>query len=248
LCTLTWIGGPEGYELFFNRDELLTRGPETAPTLAEARGVRFIAPRDADGGGTWIAANEYGLTLCLLNGYGPSRGTACTRMLSRGALVLALVDASEDGEIGRRFAQMDLAPFRPFSLLVVTPQGAGEELAWDGLERGRRPGAQMRLPIASSSVDQEAAQAFRRAQLETCIAREKGLSPAVLERFHKSHPGGPGPLTPCMHRSDARTKSHCRVRVRATRVSFAYAPGPPCSTALREVVELERRSPRGDAG
>ena len=38
----------------------------------------MIAPIDADGGGTWIAANERGLTVCLLNHY-PDAGEPLVR-------------------------------------------------------------------------------------------------------------------------------------------------------------------------
>ena len=68
MCTVSWVHQPGGYHLLSNRDEKRTRGTASAPALVERGGVRFIAPIDADFGGTWIAANEFGISLCLLNG------------------------------------------------------------------------------------------------------------------------------------------------------------------------------------
>ena len=59
-----------GYRLWFNRDELRSRGPEVPPRVEQTpEGMRYIAPSDSDAGGTWIAVNELGITVCLLNGY-----------------------------------------------------------------------------------------------------------------------------------------------------------------------------------
>ena len=74
VCTLSWFDAPDGYHLFFNRDERRTRRAEIPPAVRCRGSVRFIAPLDGDFGGTWIAANESGLTLCLLNGFGDSDG------------------------------------------------------------------------------------------------------------------------------------------------------------------------------
>ena len=68
MCTLTWWRGGNGaFEVYFNRDEKKTRSVAVPPGVHEVRGVRFLAPVDPDGRGTWIVANEQGLVVCLLN-------------------------------------------------------------------------------------------------------------------------------------------------------------------------------------
>ncbi|NIP92410.1 MAG: hypothetical protein GWO24_02620, partial [Akkermansiaceae bacterium] len=68
MCTLTWWRGTAGsYEVFFNRDEKRTRSIADPPRVHERDGVRFLAPLDPDGGGTWMLANDRGLLVCLLN-------------------------------------------------------------------------------------------------------------------------------------------------------------------------------------
>jgi hypothetical protein len=44
-----------------------------------------------------------------------------------------------------------------------------------------------------------------------------------------------------MHRADAATVSASQVRVDARSVAVRYAPGPPCTTAFGNWLELERR-------
>src|ERR1041384_8245608 len=68
VCTVSWVHQPGGYHLLCNRDEKRTRGAAFAPQVLERGGVRYIAPIDSECGGTWLSANEFGLSVCLLNG------------------------------------------------------------------------------------------------------------------------------------------------------------------------------------
>lgn len=76
MCTLTWWRGAagEGYEVFFNRDELKTRPPAKPPAAGERGGVRFLSPVDTQAGGTWIWANQFGVVMALLNWYDRESG------------------------------------------------------------------------------------------------------------------------------------------------------------------------------
>lgn len=60
---------PDGYELFFNRDEASSRGTAHPPEVFVQEGLRYVAPLDSDAGGTWLATNEYGLSVALANYY-----------------------------------------------------------------------------------------------------------------------------------------------------------------------------------
>src|SRR5215471_17543150 len=104
MCTVSWIYEPAGYQLFCNRDEKLTRGKAEPPRYAVRDGVQFLAPVDADFGGTWIATNEFGLSLCLLNGT-PGRSSR-----SRGLLVLDLISLPSIEALVDRVRMLDLSP------------------------------------------------------------------------------------------------------------------------------------------
>src|SRR5205809_93249 len=96
MCTISWIHDANGYQLLCNRDERLTRKSALEPRLAVRNDTRFLAPVDGDFGGTWIATNEFGVSLCLLNGASltGSEIHAAAPKRSRGLLLLDLIPES----------------------------------------------------------------------------------------------------------------------------------------------------------
>src|SRR5947209_18986874 len=92
MCTVSWLRTPQGYQLLCNRDELFARQPAQAPRQSSVNGVRFIAPVDGDFGGTWIAVNEFGLSLCVLNGYRKTGPSSQPGFVSRRLLLPELID------------------------------------------------------------------------------------------------------------------------------------------------------------
>ena len=122
MCTVTWAASATGYRLFMNRDERFTRGSAEPPGVHRDTTVQYLSPTDSDAGGTWIAANEHGLTVCLLNHYpaepcGP--GGERTGYRSRGHLVRDLIPARSAAEVSAAIRRMELARYRPFTLLAM---------------------------------------------------------------------------------------------------------------------------------
>lgn len=232
MCTASWLIGPAGYDLLFNRDELRTRPIALPPRRGERNGMRFLAPIDRQGGGTWIAVNEVGLCLFLLNRR-PDREPRAPQA-SRGLIPLGLIDASEVGEVGRRTIALDLTRYRPFTLGAFAPGGPPAVYAWTGeaLEA-----ADAKPPLVSSSVGDESLFAERRATYAT-----GALSVRKLIAYQRSHGSGPSAASVCMHREDARTVSFSRVQVTAERVRLGYAPGSPCERAPMRWLVLPRKA------
>ena len=119
MCTVTWIQDGDGYSLYFNRDELRTRQPSLPPRSHQEKGVRFLSPTDGDAGGTWIAVNEYGLSLGLLNDYSSRVPQPADHYTSRGQLVRDLAQARDLGALSRLWLEVDHERFRPFQLLAL---------------------------------------------------------------------------------------------------------------------------------
>lgn len=244
MCTVSWLRerrlGASGYRLWFNRDERRTRAPELPAARYETGGVAWLGPGDGEAGGTWIAVNESGLTVGLLNAYAARRGPAPERSRSRGLLVAELVDARDPDEILGRLERADLAPFEPFVLLAVAPDREGLALRWDGSERSVDEGDADLCPLCSSGHDQPAAQRAR-ARVWTELVGECPTTDA-LDAFQKSHaPDGPSFLSPCMHRPDAATRSQVRITVGPDSVDLVHVPGPPCRTPDGPTLRLARR-------
>src|SRR6266853_2821052 len=68
MCTVTFIARRRGYCLGMNRDEKLARPTGLPPRKKMVNGRAVISPSEP-GGGTWIALNDQGATLALINWY-----------------------------------------------------------------------------------------------------------------------------------------------------------------------------------
>ncbi len=245
MCTLSFGPLPDGYFVAFSRDERRTRAAGLAPRAHAQNGVRMLMPIDGEAGGTWIAANELGCTLALLNGYryqGASSSDAADSALwiSRGKLVMDLCDAASLAEVAERVAALDLARFRPFELVALDAEGRAAIHAWNGLAIERRELTLLDRPLVSSSFDDSGAREQRRA----LFARRVGLHGTEQDvlQFHSSHEPARGAYSPCMHREDAHTVSFTHVRVTARDVELRYQPKAPCHASSASRQRLQRRS------
>jgi hypothetical protein len=228
---------PDGFELFFNRDESLPRGEGRPPERLELGSVRVLAPRDPDAGGTWLGVNPFGLALGVLNARDQRPGQVGSR--SRGLLVRDLLDARDADAALARLAREPLERYRAFVLLLLEPGREPRVRAWDG---GRLAAGEARPPLCSSSLDLGRAQEERERVYARMLERAPAGTPEpeLLARFQASHEPERGPWSPCMHRADAATVSATQVRVGARSVAMRYAGGPPCTTSFGPWIELER--------
>lgn len=240
MCTASWHRGLSGYRLFFNRDELRTRGEARAPQLFERDGVRALAPVDGDGGGSWIGVNQHGLSLGLLNGYQDELPRDAGRLESRGGVVTRLLFEATHADLEEGLAELPFERLRGFRLLVLDAAGEARLHRWDGRELSL--GLLPELPLTSSSRDPEGAGRARRQHLEALRQRHGELSERVLVDFHTSHEPERGARSTCMHRDDASTVSASWIAVEEERVLFRYAPGAPCEVAWMEPRRLARHS------
>ena len=237
MCTASWLIRPDGYELFFNRDESLQRGTARAPAVREFAGVRVLAPQDPDAGGTWIGVNEFGLALGLLNGWDARE--EFPELRSRGLLVRDCLAARDIEAVLARLAGETLVRYRAFSLALFEPGREPLVRTWDGRSLVE---SAARAPLASSALERGEAQRAR----ELVYARTLGGAAPTRERlqqFQASHEPERGPWSPCMHRVDAATVSATEVRVEERTVALRYAAGAPCRTPFGGWLELERGAP-----
>lgn len=216
MCTVTWLQNNDEYHLFSNRDEKLSRPSAHPPRVLDIDGVRCIAPIDAAFGGTWVFANEFGVSACLLNG--ASRGSGIT---SRGLIALHLGGVHSQLDAMRRIAAADLSNYAGFSLLLMELGRSPVLFEWAG---SRKCISEPRRLLTSSSVNPGEVRRERSAK----FAEIEQLTPAALRAFHRSHFGGPDACSPCMHRSDAKTVSFTSIYVNRQSVEFRYQPGAPC--------------------
>ena len=239
MCTVTWLHRPDGYDLLCNRDERISRRRAEPVALGERRGVRYLAPADGDFGGTWIAVNEHGVALCLLNGYGEETAEPVGGWTSRGLVVLELVTAASAAEARAAAVNLDLGRSRPFVLAILEPRRPTLVVRWNGRSLELDAAGSVAPPLVSSSFDPEGVAASRARLLEDTLL-ERGAGASRLERFHRSHEPERGAYSPCMHRDDASTVSLSVVSVGRESIEFAYVAGAPCSGAMPVTAALAR--------
>lgn len=238
MCSVSWRRTSDGYELVCNRDERRTRAAERPPLHEERRGVRYLAPSDGQAGGTWIAVNEHGLALCLLNAWTPPVRPGPYE--SRGALVRSLADAREVADFLERARSERLERYPAFTLLALAPREPAALLEWDGAQRRLDAQADARRPLLSSSFSPLEVSAARLERWRELAPANGEPSARMLEEFHASHARGPSAYSVCMHREDAQTRSSTRVRVDARRVEMEYGAGAPCESPRRARCALAR--------
>jgi hypothetical protein len=236
MCTVSWMHQPHGYQLFCNRDERRTRLAAAAPQIESRDGVQSMAPRDGEAGGTWIAANEFGVSLCLLNGVPQAQG-----YISRGMLVRELQHSASAGEALWNLCRSSLDCFAPFSLAILQPGRPALAALWNGADLRIVHDADSLMPLVSSSFDTASVRQRRRLEFQHRY-RTSRLDPEGLLAFHASHEGGPSAYSTCMHRGDAHTVSFTRISVTASSVELFYSPAAPCKMAPGERFTLERRA------
>ena len=246
MCTMTWMSGKGFRNILFNRDERNSRGRESPPRLHRpSTGPAYLAPTDPDSGGTWIAANEYGLVCAVLNHYAAGKADAPppeTGWWSRGNLPSGAMMLRDAAEVREWIATLGGLPrLRPFFLVALGAVGEGVVARWDGRLLETETADEGGLPLTTSSWNPEEVVPERRR-----LFREMAGNPPTLGElldFHSLHLDERPAHGPAMIRSDAHTRSLTVVRIGRTDVSMRHQEfAPESATFLRpSIVPLPRR-------
>src|SRR5437762_8536773 len=214
-----------------SRDESrrkFTRSTALPPAIADLADRRAIFPREPEGG-TWIAANDAGVCLALVNWHRIERQPVGS-IASRGQVVKTLAAKSSDDEIAAGLAALPLRRLRPFRLIAIIPsEQRVTEWRWDRDRLVAYKHAWERRHWFSSGLDEPKAE---RERGRICKAAQNQQSESRLDwlrRLHRSHSPERGPLSICMHRRDAATVSYTEVAVSKRRATMRYKSGPCCS-------------------
>jgi Transport and Golgi organisation 2 len=228
MCTVSFLPIAAGFRLAMNRDEKRTRVTALPPEIFQIGERRAIYPREP-GGGTWLAVNDAGLCLALINWHRIEREPEGSPE-SRGGIIPHLIAASDGRSVGRELRRVALRRVRPFRLLSIdSGRQTVTEWQWgtSALVARRHP-----WQIGhwfSSGYDEAKAENER----EKICAESSSGSSGWLKRLHASHLPSRGPFSICMHRPDAATVSYSEVAVTARRITLRYQPGPPCKGRAR---------------
>lgn len=234
MCTLSWQQHPGHLEIMFNRDELHSRPAAHPPSVESIDGTKVLSPRDPQGGGTWLAANEYGLIVCLLNNYGAQSrsvsGDQNGTFQSRGQLVRHLAKLRTASEVGDQLRLKDLSVYPPFVLVAFS--SGNEPLQWLWDSQVLRENTQPESPVTTSSLFPRFVPFLRR-RLFKRLTRNgtKRLTVEEQARFHRSRRPWPAAFSVAMARSDRGTVSLSHIQVDASQMKMHYWQGDPAENA-----------------
>ena len=228
MCTFSFIPGKYGYLAAMNRDERLTRTVASPPELFRAADLSAAYPYES-GGGTWIACNERGITLALLNWNlsGPRDGVE--KQVSRGSVIPQLIGHSDLGDVAWKLNSISLHGILPFRLVgIFWLQDQVCEFRWDGsaLQRVTFPWESRHW--FSSGLSDEIAQRERGEVCQLAWCEPNAGTAPWLRALHSSHHVDRPAFGICVHRPDAATVSYSEVEFRPSALTFRYVAGSPC--------------------
>ena len=242
MCTVTFIARQRGYCLGMNRDEKLTRPTGLPPKEKKVNGRAVISPSEP-GGGTWIAVNDHGTTLALINWYSIAARVG-GKAVSRGEVINSMsaaisADVEDDALNG-----LPLDRINPFLLIGIYPvTGEIIEWRWNLSQLVRKSHRWKAQQWISSGFDEPTAQSVRGKTFQRAARQHSAGSVGWLRRLHRSHSPEAGPFSTCMHRADAATVSYTEVTISLSQARMRYHEGAPCqsSTSSVHLLDLRRR-------
>ncbi len=238
MCTASWSVGQERLSLWFNRDERKTRGEALGPRVIDRGGAKMMAAIDSDAGGTWLAANEFGLCVFLLNNYGAEalRAQPIENAKSRGELPLRYASCPNGAEAIEQLSTASLVEYNPF-VLGLADVDSVSLFSWDGKNfSGLRNSSGI---VTTSSYRTGEVESYR----ESSYALLKDSS-GERRKFHIGTPHEDSAFNPMMLRADSRTRSVSTIQIDRSRVGYTYEAvlGETLELARAESLDLPRKN------
>ena len=250
MCTVTVIplqnqktGDAAGYRLACNRDELRERAEAHPPGEFRFGNRLATYPVDPVSGGTWVALNDAGLALALLNVNPVTRVCelpdgfcvdtaipvfADDRVItgSRGSIIPSLLHHTHALDAAHQAADMDPRGQMPFHLVCVDKRMIAD-VRCDGVSFifSQRPLNTGPVMFTSSGLGDSLVDSPRRKLFKDLFEYEFDAS--TQDTFHHHRWPDQGHLSVCMTRLDARTVSHTVIEAANEEFRLTYQPCPP---------------------
>jgi uncharacterized protein with NRDE domain len=148
MCTVSFIKSDEKYIFTSNRDEKIVRPSAIPPNNYFINNKKVLFPKDAHAGGTWIAIDENGNIIVLLNGALEKHQLKNSYRKSRGLIVLDLISAPS---VIDSWESINLQEIEPFTL-VVLDKNKLFQLQWNEESKSIHELDKMKSHIWSSST------------------------------------------------------------------------------------------------
>jgi len=214
------------YRVVMNRDERDDRLPARPPAILSFSNVQILAPTDTKAGGTWIAANEQGLTFALMNRTDTTRSLASPATQSRGLIIPAIAHHSALPAARDAARALDWSLFPPCRLTILGQDNnmlRAALLAWSGIDLDVETADIETLCLASSGLGDALVQT-RIPLFHQFMKANDGSSPHESQsRFHQHRWLDTPETSVLMSRPAHRTVSITTVDVGPEEVVMTYS-------------------------
>jgi len=222
-----------GLRVLCNRDEARTKTPAIPPRAVAIENVHAIMPTDPGSGGTWVAVNDAGLFMTLLNRNDQDRrgeawATQRQSKASRGQIIPSLIAAQRFEQALETASQIDASQTLPFRLVLADMHQAAV-VSGDGNTLALEQRFEITQPwmITSSGMGDGLVEPPRRELFNNWFGSDASAWPAQQDAFHEHRWPGREPLSVNMSRDDAMTLSVTRVVLQHDAVKMVYHGAPP---------------------
>jgi hypothetical protein len=182
MCTVTCIPARDKFYLTSNRDEKLRRSPALPPAVYPLNTGNLLFPKDAEAGGTWIAAHENGQAIVFLNGGFVKHAAEPPYRKSRGLVLLDLVDSANAYTTFQSIALHNIEPFTA----IIFIEGQLYECRWDGRQKHTKQLAATQPHIWSSVTLYDADVIDKRnSWFDTWLQQNPGPTGEEILHFHQ---------------------------------------------------------------
>lgn len=183
MCTVTYLPQQDGFFLTSNRDEKNTRKKALLPKTYNSKNKKFIFPKDADAGGTWIVLKENKDALCLLNGAFENFEDKGNYTTSRGKIVLDIADTEN---MLATFNNINLNTTAPFTLIMILDQSL-IECRWDGaFKHLKQLDSKQAYIWSSATLYDKNMQGKREQWFKNWLMQKSSFNQAEVISFHKN--------------------------------------------------------------
>lgn len=207
MCTVTFLPTESGFILTSNRDEAPKRQDDRFPEFKKHKERIILYPKEPLAGGTWIAASDHGLAACLLNGGFSNHKHNPPYRLSRGRMMLELMEYDDPVDF---FSHYSFEGIEPFTLVVIdyTSNLKGHVLVWDGRHTHLEKLDCNKPRIwASSTLYDESIKRDRQKKFRNWLKQHPHDNQNEIIKFHSSGSAQKGENTIVMDRGIVKTLS-----------------------------------------
>lgn len=258
LCDSTDRKGT-GFRLACNRDESRRRPAALPPCVRRFADRRAVMPIDPVSDGTWIAVNDRGLVMTLLNVYdrpvrpvnpgsqqNPIRKDSPAsnlnprhRPLSRGTIIPRLLHHDDVSRAAQDASALDPESYPPFRLIMADRQQVAELRSDSSAFRlDVKPIGSSPWMFTSSGLGDEVVEPPRRQLFEEML-QSCGEGATIQDAYHRHQWPDRTSISVCMSRPESRTVSYSVVEVGPAGCRLVYIPEAPNSNAVPIGVTLQ---------